>query len=161
MPTIHAIHGFLGSGKTTLARRLEQTLPALRLNSDEWMVRLYGPDPPEEVFRPALARVQALQRALAERVLALGLDVVLDEGYWTRAGRDGLRAWAEALGLPLRLYAVKVLDDEAWRRIDVRNRQPGSLYIAPETYALFRRQFAPLAPDEPHEDAAPGGYPES
>ncbi len=124
------------------------------------MERLYGPDPPEEVFRPALARVQALQRALVERVLALGLDVVLDEGYWTRASRDGLRAWAETLGVPLRLYAVKVPDDEAWRRIDVRNRQPGSLYIAPETYALFRRQFGPLGPDEPHEYAAPGGYPE-
>lgn len=159
MPTIHAIHGFLGVGKTTLARRLERTLPALRLNSDGWMVRLYGTDPPEEVFRPALARVQALQRELAERALALGLDVVLDDGYWTRTSRDGLRAWAEDLGVPLRLYALALSDDEAWRRIDARNRQPGSLYIAPETYARFCRQFAPLAPDEPHEDASPDGYP--
>ncbi len=159
MPTIHAIHGFLGAGKTTLARRLEQTLPALRLNSDEWMVRPYGPDPPEEVFRPALARVQAVQRDLAERALALGLEVVLDDGYWTRTSRDALRAWAHALGAPLKLYALNLPDEEAWRRIEARNRQPGSLHVAAETYALFRQQYEPLMPDEPHEDVSPGGYP--
>lgn len=147
-PTIHAIHGFLGSGKTTLARRLEQRLPALRLNSDEWMVTLYGPDPAEEVFRPGFARVQTLQRALAERALALGLNVVLDDGYWTRASRDEVRAWAAGLGVPLRLYALQVTDEVAWTRIEQRNAEPGSLYIAPETYALFRERFEPMALDE-------------
>ncbi|WP_133161986.1 AAA family ATPase [Deinococcus aerius] len=36
-PGIHALHGFIGSGKTTLALRLEQTLPGMRFSSDEWM----------------------------------------------------------------------------------------------------------------------------
>ena len=80
-PTIHAIHGFIGAGKTTFARQLETQLPALRLNSDEWMVQLYGPDPPEEVFRPGIVRVNVLMRQLAERALTLGLHVVLDDGF--------------------------------------------------------------------------------
>jgi predicted kinase len=35
MATAHLIHGFLGVGKTTLARRLEQMIPAIRFSHDE------------------------------------------------------------------------------------------------------------------------------
>ena len=150
MPTIHALHGFIGSGKTTLARRLERDLPALRLSSDEWMVQLYGPDPPEEVFRPGVARVNELIRRQAESALRLGLSVILDEGYWTRASRDELRAWAQGLGVPLQVYAPHVPDAEAMRRVEARNRQLGGLFVAPATYTLFRAAFEPLGPDEPH-----------
>ncbi len=150
-PTIHAIHGFIGAGKTTFARQLETQLPALRLNSDEWMVQLYGPDPPEEVFRPGIVRVNVLMRQLAERALALGLHVVLDDGFWTRASRDDLRRWAADLGVPLRLYALILPEAEARRRVRERNAQLGSLYIAPETYDLFWQGFEPLQQGEPHE----------
>ena len=150
-PTIYAIHGFIGAGKTTFARQLETQLPALRLNSDEWMVQLYGPDPPEEVFRPGILRVNALLRQLAERALHLGLHVLLDDGYWTRASRDGLRSWAAELGVPLKLYALILPEAEARRRVRERNAQLGSLYIAPETYDLFWQGFEPLQQGEPHE----------
>ena len=150
-PTTYAIHGFIGVGKTTFARQLETQLPALRLNSDEWMVQLYGPDPPEEVFRPGILRVNALLRQLAERVLHLGLHVVLDDGYWTWASRDGLRSWAAELGVPLKLYALILPEAEARRRVRERNAQLGSLYIAPETYDLFWQGFEPLQQGEPHE----------
>jgi predicted kinase len=45
MATAHLIRGFLGVGKTMLARRLEQDIPAIRFSHDEWMTRLYGDDP--------------------------------------------------------------------------------------------------------------------
>ena len=148
-PAIHALHGFLGSGKTTLARRLERELPAVRYSSDEWMVQLYGPDPPEEVFRPGVARVNALIRLQAERVLSLGVSVVLDEGYWTRASRDELRGWAAGLGVPLHLYALTVPEAEARARTLRRNREPGALYVSPETFDLFLPTFEALQADEP------------
>src|SRR2546421_108333 len=50
MATVHLIHGFLGSGKTTFARQLEESLPAIRFTHDEWMSRIYGEDPPVERF---------------------------------------------------------------------------------------------------------------
>ncbi|WP_293913313.1 ATP-binding protein [Deinococcus sp.] len=78
--TIHALHGFLGSGKTTLARRLERELPAFRFSSDEWMTTLYGQDPPAEQFAEFRTRVPTLMRRYWVRALELGLDVVLDEG---------------------------------------------------------------------------------
>jgi predicted kinase len=47
MPTVHLIHGYLGTGKTTLAKQLAEEVNGVRFNSDEWMVRLHGEDPPD------------------------------------------------------------------------------------------------------------------
>jgi predicted kinase len=52
MPAAHLIHGFLGAGKTTFARELERNIPAIRFSHDEWMVRLYGIDPPISLIFP-------------------------------------------------------------------------------------------------------------
>jgi hypothetical protein len=38
MATAHLLNGYLGVGKTTLARRLEHELPAVRFTHDEWMI---------------------------------------------------------------------------------------------------------------------------
>ena len=54
MPTVHMIHGYLGAGKTTLALKMEQELPAIRFTHDEWMTRMYGDDPPVDQFRRKL-----------------------------------------------------------------------------------------------------------
>jgi predicted kinase len=57
MATAHLIHGFLGVGKTTFARQLEQRIPAIRFSHDEWMARLYGDDPPVEHYAEFHRRV--------------------------------------------------------------------------------------------------------
>lgn len=147
-PGIHALHGFIGSGKTTFARQLERALPAMRFTSDEWMVTLYGQDPPEELFPVYHARVMALMETQWTRGLALGVPVILDHGFWTRASRDALRAKAAALGVPLILYALRLPHEEALRRVRERNRREGALHIADETFALFRARFEPLESDE-------------
>ena len=40
-PTIHMMFGFIGSGKSTFARKLESELRAARFSPDEWMVAPY------------------------------------------------------------------------------------------------------------------------
>ena len=147
---IHALHGFLGSGKTTLARRLEAELPAMRFSSDEWMVALYGQDPPAALFDGYRLRVRGLMRQHWTRALALGLPVVLDEGLWTRRERDELRAQAAQLGVPLILYALNTPEGVARERLRRRNAEPGHLLIAEPTYDLFRPHFEPLDADEAH-----------
>ena len=42
MATAVLIYGYIGAGKTTLARRLERNRPAVRFSSDEWVAGLYG-----------------------------------------------------------------------------------------------------------------------
>lgn len=40
MPRLILVCGLPGAGKTTLARRLADEVPAVRLSGDEWMVAL-------------------------------------------------------------------------------------------------------------------------
>lgn len=152
-PTAHLVHGYLGAGKTTFARALEARLPAVRFTHDEWMVALYGQDPPAERFPEWFERVSRLIEAQWTRCLALGLDVVLDLNFWSRAQRDEARRRVEALGGRHRLYHLALPDEEAWARVERRNAEPGALVIARSTFEALRARYEPLGPDEPHEVA--------
>lgn len=151
-PTLHLIHGFTGSGKTTFARRLERELRAIRLSPDEWMVVLYGADPPTEHFQEFQTRVTRLIWDLAVRVLHLGLDVVLDFGFWSRASRDDARARAQSIGVPWKLYFVDCSEEVMRRRVLERTEElpVGVLVIDEAAFELFKTRFEPLGPDEEH-----------
>jgi predicted kinase len=149
MATAHLIHGFLGVGKTTFARELEQRIPAIRFSHDEWMTRLYGDDPPVEHFAEFYRRVYEQIEEVWPRCLELGLDVVLDFGFWWRQERDAVRAKVAAVGGQTRLYRLTCPEDEAWRRIEKRNTDlRGSLYIARNTFEILKDRFEPLDADE-------------
>lgn len=156
MPTAHMIHGYLGAGKTTFARRLEQDLPAIRFTHDEWMARLYGIDPPAEHFADYGTRVFAQIDSMWPQGLQLGLDVVLDLNFWTRRERDAARTKAESLGAAVRLHRLTCSDDVAWRRIEKRNAclDASSLLIARNTFEVLKSRFEPLHVDEPREEVA-------
>jgi predicted kinase len=149
MPAAHLIYGYLGAGKTTFARQLERDIPAIRFSHDEWMVRLYGDDPPIEQFAIFYWRIHEQVEEIWLRCLELGLDVVLDFGFWTRQERDETRAKIIALGAEARLYRLTCPEDEAWRRIEKRNANlQGSLLIVRNTFEMFKERFEPLDPDE-------------
>jgi hypothetical protein len=149
MATAHLLFGYLGSGKTTFARRLEVERGAVRFTPDEWVARLFGDDPPEETFPEKAEAIVELLEPLWTRCLTLGVDVVLDYGFWRRKERDEARAAAERVGASACLYRLECADDEARRRIGARNHADDrSLYIAPATYDALRRRFEPLGVDE-------------
>jgi predicted kinase len=81
MATAHLLFGFLGSGKTTFAKRLEVEHAAIRFTPDEWMAGLFGDDPPEASFPEKAEAILELLEPLWMRCLSLGLDVVLDYGF--------------------------------------------------------------------------------
>lgn len=149
MATAHLLFGYLGTGKTSFARRLEVEHGAVRFTPDEWMARLFGADPPKESFPERAEAILELLEPLWTRCLSLGLDVVLDYGFWRRKERDQVRALVERLGANARLYRLECPADEARRRIDARNQADDrSLYIAPATYDALWPRFEPLDADE-------------
>jgi predicted kinase len=80
--------GLVGAGKTTVARQLAAELPALRLSRDEWMLRLHGGAFDDRSYIAALGPCTEALWQLAEEVLALGSDVVLDWNHWSRELRS-------------------------------------------------------------------------
>ena len=149
MATLFLICGLPGSGKSTLARHLEQEHRALRLVPDEWMARIVG-DGQDEAKRAA---IEALQWDLAQRVLALGLDVIMENGFWSRQERDDIRARAAELGVPVTLFYLDVPRAELLRRLRARNdaMPPDTFRVEPEQLDEWMRSFEPPASDEqPH-----------
>ena len=103
MPTAHLIHGFLGAGKTTFARQLEQRIPAIRFSHDEWMARLYGVDPPVERFEELYQRVWVQMEEVWRRCLDLSLTWCSTSafGHAGSAMWRGQRSLRSCAGAPL------------------------------------------------------------
>jgi predicted kinase len=146
MPTLHLICGLPASGKTTLAARLEHEERALRLTPDVWMARLVG-DGFDDAKR---AEVEALQWAIAARALALGLNVVLENGFWSRKERDMFRAEAAALGARTKVHFLDVPKAELVRRLAARNAAlpPDTFHVDPALLDEWTGLFEPPEPDE-------------
>jgi predicted kinase len=58
---------------------------------------------------------------LAQELLRLGQNVILESGFWLRSDRDEKRLGARALGAAVELHYLDVPLEERWRRIERRN----------------------------------------
>ncbi len=157
MATLHLMVGLPGSGKTTLARELETRYSALRLTVDEWHIRLFGSDVHDDSDESDFAKhdvrheaIESLLREVAAKLLVLGVDVILDFGFWSRRERDELRARARDLGADLRIHFMDVSEELLLERIRARNAHlpPGAFHIPEAKLEEWVRVFEPPSPDE-------------
>ena len=111
--------GLPGSGKTTHAKQVEQELRAVRFCPDEWMdalgIGLWDGESRE--------RIEKLQWNLAQEILVLGHNVVIEWGTWGRSERDALRSGARALGAAVELHFIEAPVEVLFERIRRRNRE--------------------------------------
>ena len=113
------ICGLPGSGKTTLAKCLEESLDAVRLSPDEWMdalsINLYDEE--------SRARIEALQWKLGQKLLKLGLVVIVEWGTWGKSERDTLREGARKLGAAVELHYLSASPEILFERIQRRGME--------------------------------------
>lgn len=146
MATLTLFCGPPGAGKTTLARRLSAQGAGVRLCTDEWVADL-GMD---SLVGDVHDRLQALLYRHALDLLGTGVDVILEDGLWTRVERAQKFADAHAVGARLSWHVFEVEPAELARRVALRNESPqrrGPL-ITPEHLTRALAVFEPPTPDE-------------
>jgi len=124
-PRLIILCGLPGSGKTTLAKRLENELALVRLCPDEWMADL-GIDLWDESTRD---RLENRFSQLALTLLRRGQSVVLEYGFWGRSERDQKRAEARSVGAVIDLYYLNPPPEELWQRLMKRNQIGGPVNV--------------------------------
>jgi predicted kinase len=142
-PRLVLVCGLPGSGKTTLARKVADELPAVRLCPDEWMTEL-GIDLWDEAARD---RIERLFWQLAQELLRHRQSVVLESGFWLRSERDEMRLGGRALGAAVELRYLPASIDELVRRLERRRAEggPGTVTISRANLERFLSSFE--APD--------------
>ncbi|HET8669160.1 MAG TPA: ATP-binding protein [Candidatus Saccharimonadales bacterium] len=148
--TLHLICGLPCSGKTTLAKQIEKERSALRLTPDEWITRLFGADLSVEALDAARDPVEAALWDVAARVLVLGVDVVLDFGFWSSGEREEFRGRAMQLGAGSELHFLEVPEEVLITRLAARNAQlpQGTFWIDEARLRLWSSWFEPPTEEE-------------
>lgn len=146
MSTLHLICGLPGSGKSTLAKKLEKEHPALLLTPDEWMERIVGDGYNDE----KRTVIETIQWEIAQQALRLGIDVILESGFWSRKERDDLRIQAKSIGANTKLYFLDVSRDELLRRLRERNKNlpPNTFHVKESDLDEWIKHFEAPIPEE-------------
>ncbi|MBK9394159.1 MAG: ATP-binding protein [Uliginosibacterium sp.] len=142
--------GKVSSGKSTFARRLAAERGHFPFSADEWMRHFYGEPPEREVFDRQLGQCCEMIYRMAERLLARGVDVVLDFGFWQRAERIAVRQRFEAGGHRCRVVYFPIEAHRQWAYLQARQADPAVDHyaISAETLAVLNAMFEPPEPDE-------------
>lgn len=150
MATLFLICGLPGSGKTAVAKEIELTHLALRLCPDEWLASLLTDINDTAKLDRLRTPVESVQWEVAKRVLSLGINVVLENGFWSRDERASYRSQGEALGARVKLIYLIVDRDELWARLSKRNENlpPGTFMVREDQLDLWLSWFQPPTADE-------------
>jgi predicted kinase len=147
--TLFIACGLQGSGKTTLAKRLERERSALRLTADDWLHEVH-PGLSGDALDALRDPVERVQWRTALRVLELDCNVVLDWGLWSKHERDHYRSQARAVGAGVVLCVLDPPIDELWQRLSRRNTagKEGAFLITRAALERASRLFQRPTPDE-------------
>ncbi|MFC0674171.1 AAA family ATPase [Brachybacterium hainanense] len=146
MSTLTLFCGPPGSGKTTLARRLEAEGSGIRLCTDDWQDEIGIP----MADAAAHERLQQRLYRLAMDLLGRDVDVILEDGLWRREERERVFADARARGARIRWHILEVPPEELWRRLQERERRgdPGTATVGRAELEAILALFEPPAPEE-------------
>jgi predicted kinase len=130
MATLHFMSGKAGAGKTTLARQIARTAPAILFCEDEWMFRLADPIENLQQYLAAAAKIRSVIAPLSIDLLKLGTSVVFDFAGNASSDRRWVRSIFESAGANHQLHYIPIDDDTCKTRVRQRNvSKPEGLFF--------------------------------
>jgi uncharacterized protein len=157
-PVLIAMHGFSGSGKTSLSQILVSQLPAIRVRSDIERKRVYKLEETEEsgacvgkgIYDPhARTRIYEILAAAAEVSLQLGQNVIVDAAFLNHKDRQHFHALAKRLNVDFIIVDMYAEPDELLRRVRRRQHDAGDASEADANVLQYQFENAePLGSEE-------------
>jgi len=150
MASLYLIHGFIGYGKTTFAKKLVKDTGAVKFTHDEWMIDFYGTNPPIENFQNYCTTINNKIIEMTKEFIKRDIDVILDFGFWSRKDRDNYRDLAKSLGAKVILYSINCDFETALERVKKRTEAmpEGAMFIDENAMHVLWKKFEPLQEDE-------------
>ena len=147
---VYLICGFIGAGKTTFAKKLEEKTGAVRVTKDEWSIRFIGNDPTIDGYAEWDRKIIDLSRDFAFYLVGKGVDVIMDEGFWEKETRDEMRRRADAIGAKVVMYYLETPVETIRERVVGRNNNltGDSFKISREMLDNYLKDWQPPTEDE-------------
>jgi len=157
-PFLIAMHGFSGSGKTSLSEKLISRLPAIRVRSDIERKREYGLEEAERsgacvgkgIYDPqARTKTYETLANAAEVSLRLGQNVIVDAAFLSIEDRHHFHTLAKRLNADFLIVDTCAEPDELLRRVHRRQQDAGDASEADAN--VLQYQFENTEPLDPEE----------
>ena len=152
MATLHFVSGKAGAGKTTLAREIARTAPAILFSEDEWMARLADPIENLRQYLAAAAKIRSVIAPLSVDLLKLGTSVVFDFAGNSTRDRRWARSIFESAGADHQLHYIPAVDDTCRTRVRQRNlSKPEGMFfghVTDQQLDEVNTYFTPPGPEE-------------
>ena len=147
---VYLICGFIGAGKTSFAKKLEEKTGAVRVTKDEWSIRFIGNDPTIDGYAEWDRKIIDLSRDFAFYLVGKGVDVIMDEGFWEKETRDEMRRRADAIGAKVVMYYLETPVETIRERVVGRNNNltGDSFKISREMLDNYLKDWQPPTEDE-------------
>ena len=146
--TILLMHGYIGFGKTTIAKKFEE-LGYKRFTHDEYMSKLFGDHPTDQYFVSNYDKASKIILEEAEKEINNGNNIILDSGFWSRESRKQIWNiiinWGEETPSIIWVNIQCDLNVARQRCIERdKNRKSGELWVPVEVFDMKLNQFEPM-----------------
>jgi len=121
MAKVSMMCGKICSGKSTYAESLRKKYKAVILSVDEITLALFGQNTGEK-HDDYVERTEEYLYEKSLDIIDIGIDVILDWGFWTKKERDFAREFYSAKNIQFEFHYIDIDDKEWYRRLHKRNR---------------------------------------
>lgn len=151
MPKVYLICGKICSGKSTYAEQLRIQNNAVLLSTDEITLALFGQHCGDK-HDDYVERTQSYLFNKSLELIEVGINVILDWGFWLKEERDYAREFYNSRNIACEFHYIDISDNTWKARLKKRN----SAILAEETNAYYiddniAKKFTSIF-EEPNED---------